>query len=839
MAPAANLVRNDAKGSHKELDCEKNSGTETVNFLVSGMDCTSCADKLMRVFGTISGVSQARVNFVMANGEFNLDTSIADAKEVLRFASTASGFSLSRVVTGDHFLDILAPPSEGKRLAADPPRGVSNVQTLDRTAVRLAYDPTIIGARDLFALIEDRCRGLAPPRVDPQLENSRRTFWGQLGKASLAAALTIPVATLAWSDSLVGRKTEGIICFVLGTLVQSIGIPEFYRPAISALWYSRTVDMDMLVVMSITAAYIYSLVAFGFEMAGKALEEGYFFETSTMLITLILVGQLVAAYARVRAIAAVSMRSKQNFTALLITDDGDHEIDARFLQYGDRFKVLPHSRVPTDGVIVSGETDVDESMLTGESLPVLKKNGDTLIAGTVNGGGTVVTQLTRLPGKNTVTDIAQLVEEAAGSKPKIQDLANKVAGWFVPTMAAVSVLVLVIWLAVGMKVLGYGPGKGIGNAVTYAVATLAVACPCALGLAVPMVLVVAGGIAARGGVIIKSAETTERARKTTDVVFDKTGTITDEELTVTQQVLLQGDENESVALARALVAGAKHPVSAAVEKHLETQHIKAATGVSNVRVVPGGGITADYNGSRLQAGNARWTNAEALAQVVHLQHAGLTILVIARDSTPTLVFGLSARIRPEAACVIADLKGRNVALHLVSGDQPVAVEAVAAAVGIPLENVVSQRTPPEKRDYVASLMEDKTKLIMFCGDGTNDAVAVAQADVGVQMGGGLSSSEVTQGAADVVLLNGLDGIPFLLNISRASFRRMVFNFVWSAAYNILAVTMASGAWIKFRIPPAYAGLGEMVSVIPVILAALSMFLLTLRGPVNIDRSKAC
>ncbi|KAJ4325907.1 hypothetical protein N0V84_003293 [Fusarium piperis] len=816
----------------KTGDPEKVDGVETVNYLVSGMDCTTCADKLMRVFGSMTGVSQARVNFVMGNGEFNVDTSITNADEVIRFATTASGFTLSKVVGGNYFLDVLVSSAEGKKLVDEPPRGVTDVQVLDKSTVRLSYEPTVIGARDLFTSLEGQCQGLAQPRGDPQLENSRRRLWDQLTKTALAAVLTIPVAVVSWSPNLVDGKTKGIIGLVLGTLVQIIAIPEFYRPAISALWYSRAVEMDMLVVMSITAAYIYSVIAFSFKMAGKPLDEDEFFETSTMLVTLILVGRLIAAFARVQAVAAVSLRSKQNNTAVLVAKEGDREIDARLLQYGDQFKVLPHSRVPTDGFVVSGQTEVDESMLTGESLPVLKKKGDDLIAGTINGDGTVIAQLTRLPGKNTVTDIAQLVEEAANSKPKIQDLANKVASWFVPTMAVVAAITLVIWVAVGIEVRDYSGGKTIGNAITYAVATLAVACPCALGLAVPMVLVVAGGIAARGGVIIKSAETTERARKTTDVVFDKTGTITEGELGVVEQVSLGTDQDEVIALAKALVTGGKHPVSAAVEKHLSEQSVQAMLDVSDIRVVPGAGIEADYKGSKLQAGNARWTGADKVPEVVRLQQAGLTTLVITRDSIPLIVFGLKVRIRPEATRVIAYLKARNIAVHLVSGDQTMAVKSVAATVGIPAENAVGERTPPEKRDYVASLMQDRSKYVVFCGDGTNDAVAVAQANVGVQMGGGLTSSDVTQGAADVVLMNGLGGIPFLLNVSQASFNRMAFNFIWSGVYNVLAVTMASGAWVKFRIPPAYAGLGEMVSVIPVILAAVSMFLLNLKTKVK-------
>ncbi|KAI1044277.1 hypothetical protein LB504_013018 [Fusarium proliferatum] len=806
----------------KPVDVENAASLETVGFLVSGMDCTSCADKLLRIFGSMTGVSNAQVNFVMGKGEFDVDVSITNAEEVLSFVSGASGFMLSKIIGGNYYLDVLATTSQSKELIDNPPQGVTDVQLLDKKTVRLSYEPTTIGARDLLESIKDKCNGLAEPRGDPQLENSRRRLWDQLTKTLLAAVLTIPVAVVSWSENLVDKKTEGIVSLILGTLVQCIAIPEFYRPAISAVWYSRTVEMDMLVVISITAAYVYSVVAFSFEMAGKPLDEGQFFETSTMLITLILVGRLIAAFARVQAVSAVSLRSKQNNIAVLADKEGDRDIDARLLQYGDIFKVLPHSRVPTDGIVLSGKTEVDESMLTGETLPIVKQKGSDLIAGTVNGDGTVTVQLTRLPGKNTVTDIAQLVEEAAKSRPEIQDLANKVAGWFVPAMATVAILVLVIWIACGMEVLNYDAGKSVGNAITYAVATLAVACPCALGLAVPMVLVVAGGIAARGGVIIKSADTTEGARKTTDVVFDKTGTITEAELAVTEQVNLSGDMASNLALAKALVSGGKHPVSAAVEKHLEGQCITAMPEVVNVQVVPGAGVEADYLDSTLKAGNARWTGADELDDVSRLQHGGLTTLVITHDSVPIIVFGLSAQIRPEAVRIISELKSRNINVHLVSGDQIKAVQAVAASVGIPAENVVGERTPPEKRDYVASLMEHG-KRVLFCGDGTNDAIAVAQANVGAQMGGGLTSSDVTQGAADVVLLNGLEGIPFLLDISKVSFQRMYFNFVWSAVYNILAITMASGAWVEFRIPPRYAGLGEMVSVVPVILAANSMF----------------
>ena len=821
-----------ARFAERELDMEKAAGHERVSVAITGMDCTSCGDKLARVLRMTHGVSEARVNFITGRADFTINTTLTNADQAVRLAASGSGFRLTRMIGGDNFLDVSVSPHNAKELAREPPSSVMDVHVLDKKTLRLAYDPTVIGSRALFDSISDKIQGLSPPRSDPQLESGRRRLWDQTIKTGLAALFTIPVVVLSWGEDLTDAKTKAIVSVILGTMVQGIAIPEFYRPALSTLIYSRVVEMDMLVVISITAAFAYSVVAFGFQMANQPLGTSEFFETSTLLITLILFGRLIATFVRVRAIAAVSVRSMQSNTAVLVEKGRDREIDARLLQYGDQFRVLPHSRVPTDGTILQGSTEIDESMLTGEVLPVLKQVGDPVIAGTVNGDGTVLVQLDRLPGKNTVTDIAQLVDEAANAKPRIQDLADKVAGWFVPVVSTIAIIVLVIWIAVGMEVLDYGTSKAVLEAVTYFVATLAVACPCALGLAVPMVLVAAGGIAARGGIIIKSAETTERARKATDIIFDKTGTITEGDLVVVGEEYLSEDKVYAATMAKALVAGGKHPVSAAVDKYLEgfATDEKLSSDVLNVCVIPGAGIEAELGNKRLRAGHPRWTMTDSHPKIRGFQDDGLTTLVVTLDSIPLVAFGLRTKVRFEASHVIAELKARNIKVHLVSGDQTFAVKAVASTVGIPDENVAAERTPSQKRDYVASLMEDSSRYVIFCGDGTNDAVAVAQANVGVQIGGSLTTSDVTQTAADAVLLNGLEGILFLLNVSHAAFNRMAFNFVWSAIYNVLTITMASGAWVKFRIPPAYAGLGEFISVLPVIAASMTLFLVDLKQP---------
>ncbi|KAG5998225.1 hypothetical protein E4U54_002237 [Claviceps lovelessii] len=803
-----------------DRDIEKAASPEHVSVAVDGMTCSGCGNKLERTLKAMPGVSSVRINFLLGQAEFTVDTTVNSADAVIQAAERATNFRCNRVEAENQVLDVLASGRSAVDLVEMEIPGVTGATILNKKTVRLAYNPAIIGARKLLKTIQGLSTGLTPPQVDPSASNASKRLRLQVIKTIASALLTIPVLVLAWGEPAIDERIGAMISIVFATAVQLIAVQEFYRPALGALFRDGTVEMDMLVVISITAAYTYSVVAFGFRMAGQRLEVGEIFETSTLLVTLVMFGETVAAFARTKAVKAVSLRSLQATSAVIVEDGMDREIDARLLQYDDVLKIGPHSGVATDGLVINGSSEVDESMLTGESMPVFKKEGDVVIAGTINGTGTLVARLTRLPGENTVTDIAKLVEKAQESKPRIQNYADEVAGWFVPVVSSIAMLVVIVWLIVGFKVRHYSAGKSVSNAITYAVAVLAVACPCALSLAVPMVLVIAGGIAARNGVIIKSAECTERARKVTDIIFDKTGTITEEHLDVIEEIFLI-NQHEATSISKALVAGNKHPVSLAVAKHLDQYPSDAETTLDKVHVIPGSGVEAMLGLATVRAGNPKWTKTVSHKVVGRLQDDGMTILVVTCDSEPIAVYGLRTRLRKEASRVIRQLIRRQITVHLVSGDQKQAVEMAAAQVGI--QRAAWQCTPSGKSDYVANLMAED-KMVMFVGDGTNDAVAVTQANIGVQLGSVLSASEVTRGAADVVLLNGLEGILFLIDISGVSFRRMVFNFMWSAVYNTGAIALTSGALVKVRIPPAYAGLGEIISVGPVIVAAMTMLL---------------
>ena len=803
----------------RKADIEDAAAREHVLLSVAGMTCTGCSRKITNVLKNVDGVSSIKVTFVTAITEFDLDAAVANLAQVMPRIEKETGFKFSKITSDFQTLDLRADPVLATLSLEEVRDMVESIEQLDKGTYRINYDPAVVGARTILSTV--RGATLAPPGNDSTMTDSKRRLLQMAWYTAVAAVLTIPVVVLAWADTGIPYSTQSVVSLVLATLVQALAISEFYVGALKSLIYSRVLEMDMLVVISITASYGYSVVAFAIRHAGHRLETGEFFETSCLLITLVLLGRLMAALAKVKAISAVSMRSLQAEKALLLESSGaTSEIDARLLQFGDTFVIPAHSRIVTDGYVTHGESSVDESMITGESIPIPKTPGDRVIAGTINGPSQLTVHLTRLPGKNSITDIVNLVERAMASKPRIQDLADKLASYFVPVVVSISLVTFAIWMAVAVKLRGREGGEAVGVAITYAIAVMAISCPCALGLAVPMVLIIAGGVAARSGVLIKQADALEKTFKVTDVVFDKTGTLTEGDLTVIHEQAFphpKASENDAFALARTLTKDNQHPVSQAIVKHLE-HNVITATDVLQVESIPGSGIQARWKNSVVKAGNPYWLKVENAPQIAALINQGMTLLCLTLDDDLLAIFGLKSTVREEAPAVIASLHRRNLTCHVVSGDAPKVVEDVASTVGIPVSCTASRRSPAEKQKYVEDLMSSG-KIVLFCGDGTNDAVAVAQADVGIQIG---TASDVTRATADVVLLGGLDGVLVLLDLSKRAYHRIMFNFFWSAVYNLFAILLAGGAFVDVRIPPAYAGLGEIVSVGPVIAAALTL-----------------
>ncbi|GMG48313.1 unnamed protein product [Aspergillus oryzae var. brunneus] len=772
------------------------TGQEHVVLSISGMTCTGCETKLKRTLGTLQSVQSLKTSLLLSRAELDLDVSAQSFDEVLKYLERTTEFKYERATDRGFRLDVIVPnASEFMKQAW--PRGVTEMTLVDDGIIGVSFDARIIGARDLVEHGWGSPLSLASPRPDPTLQ------------AGVKHGIAYGSASLA-----------------LATIVQTVIAGPFYPKALKALIFSRIIEMDLLIVLSTSAAYVFSVVSFGYVIAGQRLSTGEFFETSTLLVTLIMVGRYFAALARQKAVESISLRSLQAPTAILTDDSAanEKEIDVRLLQYGDIFKVAPDSQIPTDGTVIGGSSEVDESMITGESIPVDKSLGSAVVAGSVNGSGILIVKLTRLPVDNTISIIAGMVDQAKLSKAKVQDIADRVASYFVPVIVALTIITFVIWIAVGIAVRKQSGSRATTEAITYAITVLIVSCPCAIGLAVPMVIVIASGVAAERGIIFKGADSIELACKASHVVFDKTGTLTQGKLTVAIEHI--DNASNTMSLLLGLVGSNKHPISAAVTAHLKAKGISPST-VPDTKLLTGKGVEGFAPGLILRAGNSRWLNLSSDPLVRSILEKGYTAFCFTINDNLAAVFGLEDSLRPDAREIVTKLQERGIFVHLLSGDDDGAVRSVARQLGIPAQNIRSRCTPGDKQAYIQALHNPldqgshKTRpTTIFVGDGTNDAVALATSTIGVHMNQE-TGTDVAKSAADVVLmLPSLLSILTMINISKKAVWRIKFNFGWSFVYNLFAILLGAGAFVDARIPPEFAGLGELVSVLPVVFAAV-------------------
>ena len=810
----------------KSLDPEKLlSGQEHVVLAISGMTCTGCETKLQRTLATLEPVTDLKTSLVLSRAQFNVDLAAMSVEDVIKHLERTTEFKCEKITSRGSRLDLICPGEATHFADSKWPQGVLGVQVIDKATLRVEFDAKLVGARDLVEKGWDVPMSLAPPMPDQSLHAGARHVRSVGLSTLLSIVLTIPVLVMAWAPLPEHEIAYGSASLALATIIQVVIAGPFYPKALKAMVFSRVIEMDLLIVLSTSAAYVFSVVAFGHLVAGQPLSTGEFFETSTLLISLIMVGRYVAALARQKAVESISIRSLQATMTTLCEEDGStSEIDTRLLQFGDIFQVTPDSSVPTDGTVLSGVSEIDESMMTGESRPVPKEAGSVVVAGSVNGPGLLRVRLTRLPDDNTISTIASMVDQAKLSKPKIQETADRVAAYFVPVVVALTVITFSIWVAVGVAVQAKSGSEATIQAVTFAITVLIVSCPCAIGLAVPIVIVMAAGIAAERGVVFKSSEGIELGYKTKHVVFDKTGTLTEGKLKVVCVRYFGQDAPLTTSLLLSLTKSTKHPVSVAVAHQLEAEGVIASSDVENPESVVGKGVQGTYQGKTIRGGNSRWLNVSSDTRVKDISDQGCTVFCFAIGDELKAVFGLKDTVRPDALSVVSKLQVMGIDVHLVSGDDSGAVQEVAQQLGIESTFTRARCSPADKQAYIKDISRATSgdskrtsePVIMFCGDGTNDAPALAQATIGVHVNEG---TDVAKSAADVVLTRpNLSGILVAITVSKKSIHRITFNFGWSFVYNIFAVLLAAGAFVNARIPPAYAGLGELVSVLPVIIA---------------------
>ena len=790
-----------------------------------GSNCPSCTGKISKAFESLPAIYNLQMNTILLEAEFDLDLAKSSVRNVIKSIKRITGRTCQRIGEGWQEIDVVVSGACADFEAdAMLPIGVKDVTRLNRHTFSVKYDANILGARQLLKSLNtnvDSPVTLAPPRShDEGSKAMRATAYITV----ISSVLTIPILVLAWAPLPKHTIAYGAVSLALATIIQIVVAGPFYPKAFRSLIKDREIDLNLLVVLSTSITYGFSVASLICEVNGRRLVSGIYFETSALLITLIMMGRLMSDFACHRAVRIGSIKSLQARSALLVdTADPSVEegrnIDVRLLELGDKFRVEPSSSVATDGMIVSGISEFDESVLNGEATLVGKAKGSSVTAGSVNRGDIVVVQVTRLPGDNTIDDIAGMVEEVTHSKTKAQQTADEVARWIVPASATVAILTLIVWFTINTSYRHQSVSSAILNAVPYAISVLVVCCPCAVAFAVPMVLVIASGVGAKHGVIFRSAEAMRVARGVTHVVFDKTGTLTEGCLSVVSEEYYSEKQGLSAALVVALTSQSDHPASLAVTKYLQAAGAEPAD-VTDVTSIVGKGIQGTYNGQSVRIGNARWLRVEDLAPVRLLLSKDLTVLCATQGGRLIAVFGLQAPLREDASTVVTNLVERGIAVSIMSGDEIGAVHKVATKLGISHELVKARCTPREKQQHVKSLMQAANNTVLFCGDGVNDAAALSQASVGVHMNLG-SHTEWTAGDA-VLIRPSLLGILVLIDLSRDSCRQIVFNFFWAALYNLFAILFAAGAFVRVHLPPQYAGLGEAVSVLPVILVPLQL-----------------
>jgi Cu+-exporting ATPase len=649
----------------------------------------------------------------------------------------------------------------------------------------------------------------------------------------IAAALTLPVFVLAmahmipalarqsWADSHASRWIQ----FALTTpVVWWAGWPFFRRGWRSIM--TRHLNMFTLIAIGVGAAFIFSAVAMlmpglfphTMQHEGKV---AIYFEAAAVIVVLVLLGQVLELRARSRTGSAIkALLNLAPPTARQVAPEGDHEVPLDQVKVGDWLRVVPGDKVPVDGAVVEGHSSVEESMITGEPIPVEKTVGDKVTGGTVNGPGSFVMRAERVGSDTLLGQIVNMVAEAQRSRAPIQGLADKVAGIFVPVVLAVSVLTFILWMWLG-------PEPKLAHAIINAVAVLIIACPCALGLATPMSIMVSVGRGAQEGVLVKNAEALERLEKVTTLVVDKTGTLTEGKPKLMDVLPTGGfDAKEFLRLAASLEQNSEHPLAAAIVQGAKDQGI-VFEAVKDFRSVTGGGVVGTVAGRAVMIGkpdflrNEKITGLEPLeASAMKLQEEGKTAMFVAIDGKPTGILAVADPIKSTTSEAIRQLHALGLKLVMLTGDNRRTAAAVARQLG--LDAVEAQIEPAGKIAYIKKLRAEGQHVAM-AGDGINDAPALSEAQVGIAMGTG---TDVAMQSAGITLVKGdLRGIAKAIRLSRATMWNIRQNLFFAFLYNALGIPVAAGILYPFfglLLSPIIAGAAMSLSSVSVISNALRL-----------------
>jgi Cu+-exporting ATPase len=820
-------------GAETVQGANKGSGQRII-LPIAGMSCASCAVNIEKGLSQMEGVVDANVNFATEKATVTFDPDQVALGDLTK-AVKDLGYKAA--------VERITVPIQGMSCASCVEKvqtALKNVPGVVKTSVNFAtekatveYLPGHVTIRDLAKAVHDAGYELLEAQEGTDVvERERAAREAELRrlrqKFIVGLILVIPIFLLG-NLHMIGlshllaldRQTNFLIQLILQTPVQFWVGWQFYRGAWAAARH-KTTDMNTLIAVGTSAAYLYSVAAtfFPWLFAAKGLAAEVYFDTAGAIICLILLGRLLEARAKGQTSEAIKkLIGLQPKTAIVIRDGKEQSIPVGDVQIGDQVMVRPGERIPVDGVVLEGYSAVDESMVTGESIPVEKQAGAEVIGATINKTGSFKFRATKVGKETMLAQIIRMVEEAQGSKPPIARMADIIASYFVPAVIGAAVLTFIIWYF-------FGPQPALTYAVLNFVAVMIIACPCAMGLATPTSIMVGTGKGAEQGVLIRSGEALETAHKLDAIILDKTGTITKGEPSVTDIAESDGYKAaEILRLAASAERGSEHPLGEAIVQRAHEQGLKLEE-PTDFKAIPGLGIEATIGGHKVLLGNMKLMKEQAVpvdkikGKDTAFSQKGKTPMFMAVDGRPAGIIAVADTLKQDSAAAINALHQLGLEVIMVTGDNKRTADAIATTIGI--DRVLAEVLPEAKAGEVKKLQAEGKRVGMV-GDGINDAPALAQADVGIAIGTG---TDVAIESADITLISGdLKGVVIAIALSKATIRNIKQNLFWAFAYNMILIPVAAGVLFPFfgiLLNPIFAAGAMGLSSVTVVTNALRL-----------------
>ena len=809
---------------------------------VTGMTCAACAKAVERVTKKLDGVESASVNIATEKLNIKYDNAKTTYEDIKAAIEKAGYGVLEEVKSKEIIIPIGGMTCAACAKAVE--RVVKKLDGIENISVNMAtekasinYNPSKIRLSEIKMAIEKA--GYKALEIENKSsvdedklrkEKEIKTLWT---KFIISAIFAIPLFYIAMGPMLKPPFPELPVPEIIDPMMYPLNfaltqifltIPiviagnKFYTSGTKGI-INKSPNMDSLVAMGTSAAIIYSLYSVYRIYIGEFIAvDNMYFETAGIIITLILLGKSLEAVSKGRTSEAIKkLMGLAPKTAIIIKDDKEIEIPIEEVEVGDVILVKPGTKIPVDGEVIEGHTSVDESMLTGESIPVEKNKGDKVIGASINKNGSIKFRATKVGSDTALSQIIKLVEDAQGSKAPIAQMADIVSGYFVPIVFVIATLSGLAW---------YISGEGLVFSLTIFIAVLVIACPCALGLATPTAIMVGTGKGAEYGVLIKGGEALESAHKINTIVFDKTGTITEGKPEVTDIVVTDVvDKNTLLKIAASAEKGSEHPLGEAIVKAGEKENLEILK-VDKFKAIPGHGIEVEIENSLILLGNKklmldRKISLEDLeSESDKLADEGKTPMYIAIDNKLAGIIAVADVVKESSAKAIQKLHEMGIEVAMITGDNKKTANAIAKQVGI--DRILAEVLPQDKANEVKALQLEGKKVAMV-GDGINDAPALAQADIGIAIGSG---TDVAMESADIVLMRSdLMDVPTAIKLSKSTIRNIKQNLFWAFGYNVVGIPIAAGVLHIFGGPqlnPIFAAAAMALSSVSVLTNALRL-----------------